>query len=92
MHRSEIELTLQRADAAATDAARALTMMRSLVRPGNFSSFLGHAYLALGRAEDARGRHGDALAAFRSAAEQFEHTLGPDHVDTRGARQLANGV
>ncbi len=92
VHRSEIELTLRRADAAATDAARALTMMTSLVRPGNFSSFLGHAYLALGRAEDARGRQRDALAAFRSAAEQFEHTLGPDHVETRGARQLANGV
>ncbi len=89
VHRSEIELTLRRADAAETDAARALTMMASLVRPGNFSSFLGHAYLALGRAQDARGRHGDALAAFRSAADQFEHTLGPDHADTRGARKLA---
>jgi len=56
---------------------------------GTFSSHLGHAYLSSGRALQAQGKHQEARAAFRSAAEQLQDTLGPDHPDTRTARRLA---
>ncbi|HEX3704366.1 MAG TPA: serine/threonine-protein kinase [Vicinamibacterales bacterium] len=89
VHRSEIERPLGRVDAAVADASRALAIVAAVIRPGSFSSIKGYAYLALGRAEEARGRHSDALAAFRAAATQLEHALGADHVETQGARQLA---
>jgi hypothetical protein len=45
--------------------------------------------LARGRALQALNRLEEARAAFRSAAEQLETTLGTDHPDTKIARQLA---
>ena len=54
-----------------------------------FSSDMGDAYLARGRALQALGRPEEARAAFRSAAEHLQATLGPDHPDTQMARQLA---
>ena len=91
VHRSEIERPLGRADVAAADASHALAIVATVVRPGSFSSIKGFAYLALGRAEDARAHHDAARAAFTSAARQFEHALGADHTETQRARQLAQG-
>jgi hypothetical protein len=36
-----------------------------------------------------RGKRDEARAAFRSATENLEHTLGSGHPETRTARQLA---
>jgi eukaryotic-like serine/threonine-protein kinase len=88
-HRSDIQRALNRPDEAAADATRAIEMMATLGRKGTFASTRGFAYLALGRAREAQARHPEAIAAFRSAAEEFAHTLGADHVDTREAKRLA---
>jgi serine/threonine protein kinase len=85
--RSNINRQLGRADAAATDAARALDLLKKSEEPGAFSSDLGHAYYTMGRALQAQGKTEEARAAFRSATENLQGTLGPDHPDTRSARQ-----
>jgi hypothetical protein len=54
-----------------------------------FSSDVGYAYLARGRALQALGKPEEARAAFVSAIEHLRATLGPDHPDTQTARQLA---
>ena len=87
--RSDIERQLGRANDAAMDAARALNLLQKSVEPGAFSSDLGHAYYNLARALQAQGKSDEARAAFRSAAANLQSTVGPDHPDTRSARQLA---
>ena len=89
VRRSGIELQLGRPDDALADASRALGMLQQGSVPGSFSSDLGRAYLALGRALQAQGKHDEAHAAFRSAAEHLQNALGPDHPDTHSAGQLA---
>jgi len=42
-----------------------------------------------GRALQAQGKRDEARAAFRSASEHLQTTLGPDHPNTHIARQLA---
>jgi len=87
--RSDIERQIGRADDAAMDAARAVTILQKVAEPGVFSSYLGHAYYALGLALQGQGKSEEARAAFRSAVEYLQATLGPGHPDTRSARQLA---
>jgi tetratricopeptide (TPR) repeat protein len=87
--RSAVELALDKRDAAAADAARALELVQSSTSAGTSSSDLGAAYLARGRALQALSKPEEARAAFRSAAEQLETTLGVDHPDTKIARRLA---
>ena len=89
LQRSQIELQLKHADAAAVDAARAVNQWRSSTESDAFSSNLGLAYLALGRALQDQGKTQEAISAFRSASEHLAPTLGPDHADTRAARHLA---
>ena len=89
IRRSAVELEVGRPDQAAADAARALSLLQASTQPGASSCNLGRAYLTLGRALQAQGKHDEARAAARSAVEQFQSTLGPDHPDTRSARQLA---
>jgi tetratricopeptide (TPR) repeat protein len=88
VRRSDLKLQLHRPDEAAADAARALTMLQPAAQPGTFSSVLGRAHLTLGRALQAQGKREEARAAFFSAAEHLQNALGPDHPDTRRARQL----
>ena len=54
-----------------------------------FSSYLGRAYLAQARAFEAQGKKDDAHAAAVSALDQLQNAVGPDHPDTRAARQFA---
>lgn len=89
--RSDIDLQLGHQDQAEADAARGLSILQASAQAGMFSSTLGCAYLALGRALQAQGKHDEAHTAFLSAAEHLQSTLGPDHPDTRSARQLAEG-
>jgi serine/threonine-protein kinase len=88
--RSGIELQLGRASQAVADASRALPMLEQASVQGSSSADVGHAYAALGRALQVQGRVDEAHAAFRSAAEHLEKTLGPDHPDSRAAHQLAS--
>jgi tetratricopeptide (TPR) repeat protein len=87
--RSAIELQMGLVESATTDATRALQMMGRTLQPGDFSCNLGYIYLALGRALQAQGKDEKARAALASAAGHFDKTLGPQHVDTRVARELA---
>jgi serine/threonine protein kinase len=87
--RSDVELRLGRPDQAEADAARGLSILQASAQAGMFSSTLGHDYLALGRALQAQNKSDEAHTAFLSAAEHLQSTLGPDHPDTRTARQLA---
>ena len=90
LNRSAVELAASRPERAAADASRALALSQTGTKPGTFSSIQGRAYLALGRALQAQGKPEEARAAFRSAAEHLQVTLGPGHPDTRSARQLAD--
>jgi eukaryotic-like serine/threonine-protein kinase len=83
--RSAVELELHESDKARADAERALNLLQGPSDPGTFSMNVGRAYLALGRALQAQGKPDEADAAFRSAAEHLERTLGTDHPESRAA-------
>ena len=89
VRRSTVELEAGRPAQAAADAQQALTQLQAASPPGAFSTMIGRAYLNLGRALQSQGKRDEAHAAFRSAAEHLQNTLGPDHPDTGRARQLA---
>jgi eukaryotic-like serine/threonine-protein kinase len=89
VRRSDVELQIGHLDQAEADAVRALTLLHASSQAGTFSSILGRAYLTLGHILQAQGKRGEANAAFRSAVEHLQKTLGPDHPDTSSARQLA---
>jgi tetratricopeptide (TPR) repeat protein len=88
-HRSTVEIEARQIPEAVADAARAVDLLKASAQPGTFSSNLGRAYLALGRALEAQGKSDEARAAFASAAEHLQHAIGPDHPDTRAAQKLA---
>jgi len=88
-YRSNIERLLGRSADAVTDASQALTQLQQAAQPGTFSCDIGRAYLALGLAQQAQGNKAEeSHLALRSASTHLENTLGPDHPDTRNARQL----
>jgi tetratricopeptide (TPR) repeat protein len=87
--RSAAELELRELGKARADAERALSLLQDYTEPVAFSMNVGRAYWALGRALQAQAKPDEARAAFRSAAEHLEKTLGPDHPESRAARQLA---
>ncbi|HKE09390.1 MAG TPA: protein kinase [Candidatus Acidoferrum sp.] len=89
MPRSDIERQVGRADDAARDASRAVAILQKTAEPGAFSSYLGHAYYTLGLALQAQGKMEAARAAFRSAAEHLQASLGAEHPDVRSAVQQA---
>jgi tetratricopeptide (TPR) repeat protein len=86
-----VKLAAGRSDAAAADAARAIDLMQAGMKPGEFSSYLGNAYLALGHALQRQGKPEDSRAAFRSAADNLRNTVGVEHPDFREALTLAEG-
>ncbi len=88
--RSDIERQLGRLDNAARDATQAVAIQQHATEPGAFSTFLGHAYFAQGRAFEAQGKHDQARVAFQSAIDNLQTTLGPDHADTRAAQQMSS--
>jgi len=89
IRRATVELAAARPATAEADARIALATFQAAAPSPAFSSLVGGAYLKLGNALQAQGKNQEALAAFHSAAEQLEKTLGPDHPDTRAARQFA---
>ena len=86
---SGLDLQLGRPDQAAADASAQLSLAQKDMEPGQYSANMGHAFLNLGMALQAQGKTNEARAAFRSAADHLERTLGPDHPDSRAARQSA---
>jgi len=89
VRRSDVELQLGEPGRAEDDATRAMGLLQASAQLGAFSSTRGRAYLTLGRALQSQGKLGEAHAAFHSAAEHLQSTLGPDHPDTRRALLLA---
>jgi serine/threonine protein kinase/Flp pilus assembly protein TadD len=87
--RAAIEIKAGNPDRAVTDATRAVTLLQEDAEPGSFSTQLARSYMALGLALESEGKHEDARNAFRSAAEHFQGTVGPENSDTRNARHLA---
>ena len=87
--RGLIELQAGRPDAAVADITKALDLFRPSPAPGIFSYRTGRAYLFLARALKAQGKEEETRAAARTAAEHLQSVAGPDHPDTRSARQLA---
>jgi len=88
-NRATIELNAGAGDQAIADASRAVKLLQEQAEPGTFSTQLARSYMALGNALKAGGRLDEARRAFRSAAEHFDKTLGPDHLNARSARRLA---
>jgi hypothetical protein len=68
---------------------KALDLFQTNTPPGTFSYRSGRAYLLLARAFKAQGKEEEARTAARTAAEHLQSAAGPDHPDTRNARQLA---
>jgi serine/threonine protein kinase len=87
--RSAVALAAGNLDLAVADSNRALALLLPKAEPGSFTNKIGYAYLAQARALDAQGKHDDARSAARSAFENLEKSLGPDHPETLGAQQLA---
>jgi tetratricopeptide (TPR) repeat protein len=86
--RSEVNLMAHRPDQAAADAERAVHMELEAAEPGGLSSYVGLAYLALGRAQLAQGKREEALGALLNAARHLKPTLGEQHPATRAAVSL----
>ena len=87
--RTKVELQAGRPDVAATDVALALNLLQKDLPPSTLSSKAGRAHLLLARVLMAQGKTAEARAAARTAAEHLQSAVGPDHPDTRSARQLA---
>lgn len=89
LRRSLVELDLERAQEAVTDANRAVGILQA-GKPGTYSSTMGRAELTLGRALLAAGRAEEGRQMLLSAVEQLRNAVGPDHADTQRALRLAN--
>jgi serine/threonine protein kinase len=90
--RAALEAETQQPEKAMADAEQARSLVQASVGTDAFSMEIGRSYLAQGRALQAQGKTDEARTAFRTAALHFEKTLGPDHLDSRTARQLAGLV
>ena len=87
MSRSGLNLQAGRVDQALADADEAVRLELSAAAPGVPSSSAGLAYLARGRALQAQGNSTLARAAFASALQNLEPSVGPEHPATRSARE-----
>jgi len=89
--RSDVELALAQTEKARVDAEQSLKLLDTALGPDMLSANRGRAYLALARVLQSQGKSDEAHAAFVSAAENLEKTLGSDHSESRAAKQLAGG-
>ncbi|PYY15726.1 MAG: hypothetical protein DMG61_06265, partial [Acidobacteria bacterium] len=83
LRRSAIRFKSARYIESAEDAERVVTLLQNAQAPGTFSSYLGRAYYALGKALKFQGKSSEAQVAFQEAAQQLQKTLGPDNPETR---------
>jgi tetratricopeptide (TPR) repeat protein len=89
LRRAKVELQASSLGAAAGDVDKALDLLQKDAPSQGPSAKWGRAYLLRARVCKAQGKDEEARAAARSAVQHLESTLGPDHPDTRSARQLA---
>ena len=89
VRRSAVELELHQSQQSAADVEQALTLFRHTIDDETLSSHVGRAYLAQGRVLKQQGKITEAREAFAQAAKHLEDTLGPNHPDTRAARESA---
>jgi tetratricopeptide (TPR) repeat protein len=87
--RAGIEVELHEPNKAIEDAHRALTLLQSLLGKEAWSTHYGRAYIALGHALQESGKTDEARAAFRTAAQHFDNTLGPEHPESRESHKLS---
>jgi tetratricopeptide (TPR) repeat protein len=92
IRRSVLRLETGDSDDAVRDATRALHLLQAPGEGKVFSAYVGQAYVALGHALEAQGKDEQAQAAFESAIEHFQHTLGENHPETQSARLAAASV
>ncbi len=92
VRRSNLELAAKREDLASGDATRALGLLHAELQSGIHSSNVGRAFLAQARVLKAQGRLNEAQTASRTAYDHLLDTLGPDHLETRSAYQLATST
>ena len=88
MRRAQITLALGLADAAVTDARRAVEEERRRSPGDQPSSRLGRMLLTLGDAQRKAGHDVEARTTLESAVRHLEATLGPAHKDTTRATDL----
>jgi tetratricopeptide (TPR) repeat protein len=92
VRRANVRTRLGRAEEARADAARAVELERAYARGAAPSSRVGRAYAALGGALELAGKSDEARAAFASALENLEPTLGAAHADAVAARRALGYV
>jgi tetratricopeptide (TPR) repeat protein len=88
VRRAQITLALGLADAAVTDARRAVEEERRRSPGDQPSSRLGRMLLTLGDAQRKSGHDVEARTTLESAVRHLEATLGPAHKDTTRATDL----
>jgi tetratricopeptide (TPR) repeat protein len=76
LRRSTVELAAGRTEQSLADANRALAQLQKGALPETYSSYIGHAYLNIGRALKAQGKLNEARAAFASAKANLQKTVG----------------
>ncbi len=91
LDRANIELRMGRLEDAREHASRALALEQAAAGPDARSCEVGRVLLALGRAWHGQDKLADARGALSSAVEHLSETVGPDHPDTRLARELLAG-
>jgi tetratricopeptide (TPR) repeat protein len=87
-YRATFELTEGQLPAAEADVRRALSLLSVDAQPGDYSVYSGRAQLILAQVLIAEGRPSEARSSAQAAAAQLEKAVGPDHPDTRAARDL----
>jgi eukaryotic-like serine/threonine-protein kinase len=90
VRRSQLELQLGMIEQAHADAVRAVGLEQA-AGPGIVSSGLGRARLILARTLYAEGKVAEARTEGAAAVDQLTISLGPEHPDTRMAKQIAAG-
>jgi eukaryotic-like serine/threonine-protein kinase len=88
--KSEIELAMQRADAAVVSAREAVQISQTQQQGFPHSRQTGLSSLALGNALEALGKHVEARTAFVSAIENLANTVDADHPQLLEAQQRLN--
>ncbi|HEY7368319.1 MAG TPA: serine/threonine-protein kinase [Thermoanaerobaculia bacterium] len=92
LRRSAIYLAAGKFEEARRDAEESLRRERAIGIEGVPSSIVGRCHLAIARALQGEGRADAARAAFASAFENLEPTLGADHPKTREAQHGAAAI
>lgn len=90
--RAMIELGAAAYPVAEADARKAIALLAQDAAPGDYSSYGGRAHLVLARALSAQGKPAEARQEAQEAARQLEKAVGPDHPDTRAAREMSGAA